>query len=253
MRLDVTPLADVARRSGTVRRAARRLSPEFRDTQAVRKWIARRHLSGDGVEIGALHLPLPVPRNARVRYVDRYDRDGLRRAYPELRGFPLVEVDVVDDGERLERLDDASVDFVVANHFLEHTEDPIGTLANHRRVLRPGGRLMYAVPDKRHTFDAARPVTPLDHFVRDHAEGPDRSRAEHYREWAELVKRVPADRVESEAARFEAASVSIHFHVWTPSAFAEFVVGARRAAGLELELEALHSVQREFVVVLRRP
>src|SRR5918998_1105224 len=180
MRLDVTPLADVARRSGTVRRAARRLSPEFRDTQAVRKWIARRHLSGDGVEIGALHLPLPVPRNARVR-------------------------------------------------------------------------LMYAVPDKRHTFDAARPVTPLDHFVRDHAEGPDRSRAEHYREWAELVKRVPADQVESEAARFEAASVSIHFHVWTPSAFAEFVVGARRAAGLELELEALHSVQREFVVVLRRP
>jgi SAM-dependent methyltransferase len=253
VRPPLTSIADLARRSGTVRRTARMLSGEFRETQAVRRWIARRHLSGEGVEIGALHLPLPVPRAARVRYVDRADREGLRRAYPELNGFPLVDVDVVDDGERLDRVPDASMDFVVANHFLEHTEDPIGTLASHRRVLRPGGCLMYAIPDKRHTFDTPRAVTPLDHLIDDHVEGPERSRSAHYREWAELVKRVPPEQVDSHARRLERSHVSIHFHVWTPASFADFVLNVRRAADLDLELVALHAVQREFIIVLRRP
>jgi hypothetical protein len=29
---------------------------------------------------------------------------------------------------------DSSAGFVVANHFIEHTQDPLGTLANHLRV-----------------------------------------------------------------------------------------------------------------------
>jgi ferredoxin len=39
--------------------------------------------------------------------------------------YKCVEVDVVDDGERLESFADASLDFVVSSHFLEHCQDPI--------------------------------------------------------------------------------------------------------------------------------
>src|SRR3977135_908065 len=103
----------------------------------MRRWrLARRHLSGSGLEIGALHCPLRVPPGVTVRYVDRLDRDALRRQYPELTTQELVEVDVVDDGERLGSQADASADFIIANHFIEHTEDPLGTLASHLRVLR---------------------------------------------------------------------------------------------------------------------
>jgi SAM-dependent methyltransferase len=100
-----------------------------------------------------------------VRYVDRLDLAALRRQYPELAREELVEVDVIDDGETLESQPDASADFIIANHFIEHAEDPLGTLASHLRVLRPGGILYLAVPDRRRTFDADRDPTSLEHIV----------------------------------------------------------------------------------------
>ena len=110
----------------------------------------------------------------------------LRREYPELADWDLTEVDIVDDGEKLAKIPAESQDFIIANHFLEHTEDPIGTIETHLGKLKPGGVLFYAVPDKRFTFDFRRPVTPIEHMVADFEEGPERSRAEHYREWCRL-------------------------------------------------------------------
>jgi SAM-dependent methyltransferase len=95
----------------------------------------------------------------------------LREHYPELNGLPLEEVDILDDGERLGTISDGSLDFVIANHFLEHCKDPLLTLSYFARVLRPGGIVYLAVPDKRHTFDVDRPVTSLDNLFRDHTEG----------------------------------------------------------------------------------
>lgn len=125
----------------------------FGITRDTRGDLARELLRGSGLEIGARHLALAVPPEARVRYVDRMTVDDLRAHYPELAGRPLAPVDVVDDGERLSAIAAESVDFIVANHFLEHCEDPIQTIETHLGKLRPGGILFYAVPDKRYTFD----------------------------------------------------------------------------------------------------
>src|SRR5436305_1160029 len=81
---------------------------------ALREAMAERFVRGDGIEIGALHLPLRLPRAARVRYLDRFDTPGLLAHYPDLAGEPLVAVDVIDDGETLETLSPESLDFVVA-------------------------------------------------------------------------------------------------------------------------------------------
>ena len=104
-----------------------------------RAQLAAEFLRGGGVEIGALHQPMPVPPGAGVTYVDRMTVEDLRAHYPELAELPLTPVDVVDDGERLETFADESIDFLVANHFLEHCENPIGTIETHLRKLRPGG------------------------------------------------------------------------------------------------------------------
>ena len=149
--------------------------------------LAAEFLRGAGVEIGALHQPMPVPGGAGVTYVDRMTVEDLRAHYPELAELPLTRVDVVDDGERLETFEDESVDFMVANHFLEHCEDPIGTIETHLRKLRPGGVLFYAVPDKRYTFDFRRPRTTLAHVIADYENGPDASRRDHYLEWERMV------------------------------------------------------------------
>jgi SAM-dependent methyltransferase len=228
------------------------LLPDRQEVRRARVRLARRFLHGEGLEIGALHLPLPMPRGARVRYVDRMTRDALLREYPELEGHDLVDVDVVDDGERLDTVPDASVDFVVANHFLEHTEDPIGTLAQHTRVLRPGGVLFLANPDPRATFDEGRPLTAIEHLAADHRDGPERSRAAHYEEWVRLVERAPEPEVAARAADLRDARYSIHFHVWTPAVFAELVRHCARAEGIPLDLEALVPVRHEFIAVLRK-
>src|SRR6266513_2968136 len=141
------------------------------DFIAERKRIAARYLTGSGIEIGALDAPTPLPRGAIVRYVDVRAVAELRRQYPELDASSIVAVDVVDDGERLDKFDDASVDFLIANHMLEHCENPLGTMRSHLRKVRPGGMLLYAMPDMRMGFDRARTMTPFEHLVADDADG----------------------------------------------------------------------------------
>jgi SAM-dependent methyltransferase len=185
-----------------------------------------------------------------VRYVDREDVDGLRGHYPELAGLPLVPVDLVDDGETLSTLGDASLDFVIASHFIEHTQSPLATLRNHLRVLRPDGVLYLAVPDKRYTFDVNREVTSLDHLLRDFEEGPEWSRAGHFREWALCVDEA-AD-VEAHAAKLMREDCSIHFHVWTPDAFTELLEHARDELDMPFAITELLLNQHEFIAVLTR-
>jgi SAM-dependent methyltransferase len=163
----------------------------------VRKQIAARYLSGSGIEIGALHLPLAVPSHVYVRYIDRMPVTQLREHYPELADYPLIRVDIIDDGERLASIPDESVDFVIANHMIEHAQDPILALHNWSRVIKSQGVLYMGVPHKHYTFDQDRPITPLEHILRDHTEGPEWSRRLHFEEWARLVDKVPESDVES--------------------------------------------------------
>ncbi len=109
------------------------------DVLSARARVAARYLTGSGIEIGALDAPTPLPAEASVRYVDFRTREELHAQYPELDAQHFVAVDVVDDGERLERIVDASIGFLIANHMLEHCENPLGTLRNHLAKVAPGG------------------------------------------------------------------------------------------------------------------
>lgn len=218
----------------------------------TRRRLAARFLRGEGIEIGALHSPFPVPAGARVRYLDRYTTAQLREEYPELGDAPFAEVEIVDDGETLATLADASQDFVIASHVLEHTQDPIGALRHHLRVLRPGGVLLLALPDRRHGIDERRAPTPLEHLLADHADGGAASRARHYREWSELVDLplgfVAAGDVAAHAEQLDRGDYSIHFHCWTLDEF----LGQLAALDLPADVAAAKRNRHEFLVVLRR-
>ena len=67
----------------------------------------------------------------------------------------------------LHGLNDASYDFILSSHCLEHTANPLAALGEWARVTRPGGYLLLALPDPVHTFDHRRPVTTLAHLRAD--------------------------------------------------------------------------------------
>lgn len=234
------------------KRASRLLGAEVRPEDLLRrKAIARAYLRGSGLEIGALHNPLKVPPAARVRYVDKLGDADLRREYPELKDKPLVHVDIVDDGETLATVADGSQDFVIANHFIEHCENPIGALGHMLRVLKVGGFLYLAIPDKRYTFDRERPVTTIEHLMRDFHEGPGWSRRGHYEEWARLVDKIadPAAR-ERQVETLLARRAAIHFHVWTQAELVDLVAALRRLWPFDVEL--MFKRDNEVLFILRK-
>lgn len=219
----------------------------------VRLFAAYRYIRGSGIEIGALHRPLQTYHRARVRYVDRLPTDQLRLVCREVADQTLVEVEQVEDGEKLTSIADESCDFVIANHVIEHTRNPIGAIENMFRVLKPNGILYMAVPDKRFTFDAERAVTSYEHLKRDYFEAPEWSEAEHYLDWITGVGKVTDEsKAARRASQIQAGRANIHFHVWTQREFIELVLNLRRDFQLPLEIEAMIKNSLELVVVLRK-
>ena len=214
--------------------------------------LAKQYIRGRGIEIGASYNPLVVPSTARVKYVDRLPVKEFRLQYPELKKYPLVDVDIVDNGEMLEKLSSDSQDFVIANHFLEHCENPIGAVEAFFRVLKKGGILYLAIPDKRATFDAERPVTSLEHIVKDYKQGSDRSRKEHFCEWVTFIDKKEGNEVQSRAEKLMRDRCDIHFHVWTYFELFELIVYLKRKLHFGFEVKEFAFTDRESIFIFKK-
>jgi SAM-dependent methyltransferase len=71
------------------------------------------------------------------------------------------------EASTLHAIADASYDFLLSSHCLEHVANPLGALCEWRRVIRPGGHLIIILPDPSRTFDHRRPVTEMAHLQAD--------------------------------------------------------------------------------------
>ena len=216
-----------------------------------RQSIAQEYIKGAGIEIGALHHPLSIPENASVSYVDRLSVPQLREQYPELNELPLVDVDIISDGETLELINGFSQDFVIANHFLEHCQNPLFAIENMLRVLKQNGILFIAVPDKRFTFDIDRPVTSYQHLENDYVDGGKKSKKGHFEEWVKLVYHI-TDELEATKKVDDLMSInySIHFHVWTQIEIIEMILNLKQK--LEFEVELICHNHNEVIFILRK-
>ncbi|HVU73898.1 MAG TPA: methyltransferase domain-containing protein [Mycobacteriales bacterium] len=189
------------------------------------RFALARFLVGDGIEVGPGHHPYPIAGEAaRVRYVDRWDPEKNRALFPELGGdapFPKPHVIADLDRDKLSAFADSSLDFVIACHVLEHVADPIAVLDDIYRALIPGGIALVLLPDRRRTFDACRPGTPLEHLLEDNARGPlsvdDAHVMTYLREMGDAVDSWSEDvlkaKLELERER------SFHVHCWTEDEF----------------------------------
>lgn len=209
-----------------------------------RSLLAQKYLRGQGVEIGALMQPILVPLGSSTKYIDRVPASYWRsQADSRTR---IVEPDIIDEGTELSTIQNDAYDYLIAAHVLEHVEDPISALKNWLRVVKPGGHLLIAVPDKRYCGEDRRPLTTVEHFIRDHEKGAQVSAEEHYRDFGANLKGFSGEELEAYVAQREPM---IHFHTFTLSSLLKLLVEIQ-SLGFEL-VEACFNVN-EVIVVLRR-
>jgi SAM-dependent methyltransferase len=127
-------------------------------------------LKSSGIEYGPLHRVIRSRDICpNVRYVDYKTRDQLMAHYaadPNVDVSLIPDIDIVTGGRPItEFVDDESIDFVIASHVMEHVPDFIGWIETNLRLLRPGGRIALAFPDRRFCFDLAKQPTTFHEIV----------------------------------------------------------------------------------------
>lgn len=67
----------------------------------------------------------------------------------------------------LSPIPDSSYDFVLSSNCLEHVANPMKALKEWIRVVKDGGLLLLALPNKEFCFDHQRPLTEFNHILSD--------------------------------------------------------------------------------------
>jgi SAM-dependent methyltransferase len=138
-----------------------------------------RHISKQqkGIEIGPFFAPLAPKRDGyQCLSLDVFDADRLRTIAQDDPNIPrdqlggIEAVDIVGSTSDIERLIDArrelgTFDYIVSSHNFEHIPNPIKFLHGCGVVLKPGGVLSMAIPDKRTCFDYFRPLTTISPWI----------------------------------------------------------------------------------------
>jgi len=128
--------------------------------------------SGFGLEIGPSYNPLlPKRRGYNVEIVDHADAATLREKYRD-NASKIEEVDYVSDGRSLLETigQEQRYDFIFASHVIEHVTDIVRFIQDCEVLLKPEGRFVLAVPDKRFCFDALRPLSTVGQALQAYAE-----------------------------------------------------------------------------------
>lgn len=210
-------------------------------TDSIREELSTKYISGSGIEIGALCHP--VRTDADVTYVDRFDLDGLHEQYPTIPVETMCPITVVDDGEKLESISDNSQDFVIANHFIEHCEFPVKTVENWVRVLKTGGIIFCAVPNKDKTFDVHRDLTPITHLIHECETGISDT-------YAHFFDSTHGD--DFMAGQLMESKYSIHYHVWDTVTIKEFFDYLCKILPLEILEHPYNEPREETVFIVRK-
>lgn len=145
--------------------------------------LAHHYLDGlKGIEIGgSAHNPFGLD-TINVDYCDDMTT-SFKLEEIQLAGYARP-VDVVAPGDNLP-FPDESYDFIVSSHVIEHFYNPMKTLREWMRVIKPGGYLFIICPHKDRTFDSNRPRTTVQELIRrDHGRSP---KVDDHQHWSVFI------------------------------------------------------------------
>jgi SAM-dependent methyltransferase len=183
--------------------------------------IAACELFGTGLEFGAGASPFPIPLNCLSRFADPFTYAELKEAlYPGQNAYDLIRPDYVTDIRTLRGISDESVDFIVACHVIEHTNNPIEAIRSCHRALRPGGSLVLVVPDMTKTFDRSRNLTTLEHLIEDYEAPSEERDYGHYLDFYSNAFPLPKGETLEDYAKLQHRKRGdLHYHTFTYESF----------------------------------
>ena len=143
--------------------------------------LANKYLKGlRGIEIGGAAHNQFFLNTLNVNFTEQttcFTRGEIENA------GNILKVDIVANGDDLP-FKDNTVDFVINSHVLEHFWDPIKTLKEWLRVVKPNGYLFLIIPHKDRTFDKDRARTSLQELIdRHNGIGADPGTHAHFSVW----------------------------------------------------------------------
>ncbi len=138
-----------------------------------------KHVSKEayGIEVGPWFNPLAPKRDGyRCLSFDVFDTENLREIARRDPAIPpdqipnIENVDIVGSSASIEQLISGrnelfAFDYIISSHNFDHLANPIKFLRGCGRVLKAGGFLSMALPDKRACFDYFRPHTTLAQWL----------------------------------------------------------------------------------------
>jgi len=123
-----------------------------------------------GLEIGPSYNPVaPKKEGWNVQSIDHLDAVGLREKYSAW-GVDVSNIEDVDyiageDGIFQAIGEADKFDYIIASHVIEHMPDIISFLLDCEKLLKLGGLLSLAIPDKRYCFDFLKPLSTTGQII----------------------------------------------------------------------------------------
>lgn len=235
----------------------RRFCESMENRLNLRDRFAEKYLSGFGIELGAQQVPTKTSRQAKVEYVDVISNEDLVSRY-RLPEAQLVKLAHVIDGNNLSIYEDEELDFVIANHVLEHFDDPVGGLKEWMRILKNGGRLFITLPNHRaNCYDMGRTPVTEQHLELDYLdfEGRSERNFQHYADFAKsLYGWTDINAIESQARTWIEAGDRHHYHVYDKSSVRSVfsLVTTHSGIGLKWIDGILDHDRFEFLVIVEK-
>lgn len=125
-----------------------------------------------GLEVGPSYSPtLRRADGWNVETVDHASAEELREKYAHMTDISQIEdVDYISDARPLHEVISrrGEYDFIYASHVVEHITDFVGFFQSCEHLLKPDGRLVLIVPDKRRCFDVMQARTMTGDILEAH-------------------------------------------------------------------------------------
>ena len=88
----------------------------------------------------------------------------------------------IREASNLHGISNNKYDFLLSSHNIEHLANPLKTIQEWRRVVKPNGYFLFILPNKEGTFDHKRPVTTIEHLIEDLKNDTPESDETHFEE-----------------------------------------------------------------------